>query len=123
MTALSKIASVTPQELYDHLDTVIEAYEEGSVITVDNSISVFAELAGAGATYDKKVYTIIIRHPETCRSKEVGQHAERAFVCISDKNAGLFRMTLLKRYDSSATPQKKRIDTFLRKIDEGRYGT
>jgi len=44
MTALSKIVSLNSEEVFKNLDIVVKAYEKGSQITIDNSISVFAEL-------------------------------------------------------------------------------
>lgn len=121
MTALSKIVSIKPQKIFDNLDTLIKIYEKGSVITVDNSISVFAELVKVGLKYEEKVFPIIIKHIETCRPKEVGQHSERAFVCVTKNNSELFKKTLLKRYDSLTEPQRKRVDKLLKKIEEGLY--
>ena len=114
MTALSKIASLNPEPIYNSLDTIVEAYERGSVITIDNSISVFAELVKAGKKYEGKVFPVIIHHLEKCRPKEVGQHAERAFVCINSNNAKKFRETLLKRRDELTDAQKKRVDKLLK---------
>ena len=116
MTALSKIVSLNPDEVFKNLDIIIKAYENGKVITVDNSISVFAELAKAGKKYEKKVFPIIIEHMEKCRPKEVGQHAERAFVCINNNNSQQFKETLLKRYTLLTDAQKKRVDKLLKKL-------
>jgi hypothetical protein len=116
MTALSKIVSLNAEEVFKNLDIIVKAYEKGSQITVDNSITVFAELAKADKKYGKKVFPIIIGHLEKCRPKDVGQHAERAFVCINKKNSQIFRETLLKRYDSLTDAQKKRIDKLLKKL-------
>jgi hypothetical protein len=69
MTALAKIVSLNSNEIFKNLDIIINAYEKGSVITVDNSISVFAELAKANKKYEKKVFPIIIEHLEKCRPK------------------------------------------------------
>jgi hypothetical protein len=118
MTALSRIAPFRPDEIYCSLGAVVKAYEKGSVITVDNSITVFAELVKARQKYEKKVFPLIIRHLETCRPKEVGQHSERAFICVNRNNAGTFRNALLKRRESLADPQKKRVDRLLKKIDK-----
>jgi hypothetical protein len=41
MIALSKITSRKPKEVFANLDAIKRAYEKGSVITVDNSISIF----------------------------------------------------------------------------------
>ena len=117
MTALSKIASINPEEIYKNLDIVIRAYQKGKVITVDNSISVFAELVKADKKYEKKVFPIIIEHLTQCRPKELGQHAERAFICINKKNSEIFKETLLKRRPSLTEAQKKRIDKLLNKME------
>jgi len=116
MTALSKIVSLNSEEVFKNLDIVVKAYEKGSQITIDNSVSVFAELAKADKKYEKKVFPIIIEHLEKCRPKDVGQHAERAFVCINKNNSQKFKETLLKRYKSLTDAQKKRVDKLLKKI-------
>lgn len=121
MTALAKIAPLTPKEIFAHIDTVISAYKKGSVITVDNSISVFAELVKAGPAYEKTVFPVIIAHLETCRPREVGQHAEKAFVCVHRGNAGVFKKALLKRRNHLADSQKRRVDKLLKNIEQERF--
>ena len=116
MTALSEIAELKPEEIFNQLDAVICAYQNGSVIAIDNSISVFAKLAKSGKKYEEKVFPIIIKHLETCRPKEAGQHAERAAVCINKHNAEMFRQALLKRRDSLTQAQQKRVDALLKRI-------
>jgi hypothetical protein len=121
MIALSTIAGLKPKEIYDRLDAVLQAYEKGSVITIDNCISVFAELVKAGPQYGKKIFPIILKHLATCRAKEVGQHAERAFVCVTKGNAEAFKAALLKRRDELTDAQKKRVDKLVRRIDAGSF--
>jgi hypothetical protein len=117
MTALAKIVSLNSDEIFKNLDIIIKAYEKGSVITVDNSISVFAELAKADKKYAKKVFPIIIEHLEKCRPKEVGQHAERAFICINKNNSQKYKETLLGRYKTLTDAQKKRVDKLLKELE------
>jgi len=117
MIALSKIISHNPDEVFKNLDIIIRAYEKGSAITRDNSISVFAELVKAGKKYENKVFPIIIKHLEKCRPREVGQHAERAFVCINKNNLKIFKETLLKRRESLTEAQKKRVDKLLKNLE------
>jgi hypothetical protein len=117
MTALSKIVPLNPNEIFKNLDIIVKAYEKGSVITVDNSISVFAELVRADKKYEKKVFPIVIEHLEKCRPKEVGQHAERAFICVNKNNSQKFKETLLKRRESLTDAQKKRVDKLLWKMN------
>ncbi|MCX7820295.1 MAG: hypothetical protein N2258_01300 [Brevinematales bacterium] len=121
MIALSLIAFIKHKEIFENIDTVIKAYEEGSVITVDNSISVFAELIKANREYENTIFPIIMKHLETCRPKEVAQHSERAFVCINKDNSEQFKKVLFKRYDILNDAQRKRVDKLLKKIEEGEY--
>lgn len=116
MTALSKIAPLRPGEIFENIAAVIEAYENGSVITRDNSITVFAELAKADKEYEKVLFRKLMKHLETCRSKEVGQHAERIAVCINKQNAQEFISVLLKRRESLTEAQKKRVDKLIKNI-------
>jgi hypothetical protein len=116
MIALSKIVSLKPEEVYNDLNIIIKAYEKGKVIAVDYSISVFAGLVKAGKKYEKKVFPIIIEHLKKCRPRAVGQHAERAFICINKNNSQEFKETILKRRSSLTDAQKKRVDKLLSKL-------
>jgi len=117
MIALSKIISHNPDEAFKNIDIIVRAYEKGSTITRDNSISVFAELVKSGKKYENKVFPLIIKHLEKCRPREVGQHAERAFVCINKNNSKIFNETLLKRRESLTEAQKKRVDKLLKNLE------
>ena len=121
MTALAKIACLRPQEIYNNLGTVIKAYENGSVITVDNAVSVFAELCRADEKYGNIVFEYILKHLETCRPKEVAQHSERAFICVNSKNSKAFTDVLLKRKESLTEAQSKRVDKLIKKIEKGHF--
>jgi len=116
MTALAKIAHLAPVPIYKNLQTVLAAYENGSIITVDNSISVFAGLCQAGTEYEKEVLPIIIKHLKNCRPKEVPQHAERAAICFNSKNAKAFIEVLEQRLPHLASPGQTRVNRLLKKL-------
>lgn len=119
MTAISQITFLKPKEVFDNIEIVNKAYEKGSVITRDNSISVFAELAKADKKYEKIMLEKIIQHLETCRPKEVGLHSERAFVCVNEENSKEFVEVLLKRREHLTDAQKKRVEKLIKKIKSG----
>ena len=121
MTAISKITYLKPNEIFENIKIVIKAYENGSVITKDNSISVFAELAKADKGYEKIMFEKIIEHLKTCRPKEVGQHAERAFICINEENSKEFVEVLLKRNEYLTDAQKKRVEKLIKRIENGKF--
>lgn len=118
---ISKITFLKYKEVFENIEIIIKAYENGSVITRDNSISVFAELAKADKKYEKVMLKKIIEHLEACRPKEVGQHAERAFICINELNAKEFVSVLLKRREHLTDAQKKRIDKLIKNIENGKF--
>ncbi len=112
MTALAEIAKVNPQLIFKHLDAIKKAKEEGSVITVDNSISALAYTAAANETYNRAILPCLLDHLSTCRSKEVPQHAERTLPAIHEFNKNEFLNILKKRQknlDSAAFTRLGRI--------------
>ncbi len=121
MTALATIAPVNPDAVYRNIDRILNAYEKGSVITVDSSISVFAGLVRSKPACEKKLLPLLFHHLESCRPKEVGQHAERIFVCITPHTSEAFAAVLRKRYGVLTAAQKKRVDRLLRKIEKKEF--
>lgn len=121
MTALSKITFIKHKEIYEKFDIVKNAYEAGSVITVDNAVSVFAELCKADEKYENVIFRYILNHLMTCKPREVGQHSERAFVCVNKRNSKEFADVLLKRRESLTDAQKGRIDKLIKKIELEKY--
>lgn len=119
MTALALIAPLKRREIFERLGAVLKALERGSVITVDNGVSVLAEIARGGGEYEARVFPLLLRHLASCRPKEVPQHAERAMVCVHPGNAGAFRGALVKRRSSLTDAQGRRIDRILRAVDRG----
>jgi len=116
MTALAKIVECAPKPVFEKLSLIIAAYEGGSVITVDNSISVFAGLCKADESYAKEVLPILINHLQKCKPKEVPQHAERASVCFNSGNAGAFVEVLEKRLPHLAPAGQARVKKLLKKL-------
>lgn len=110
MIALAQIAPLNPDVIFDHGERVIRAYRDGSVITRDASIIVFAALSHASPAYEAEIFPILLEHLRTCRPKEVAQHAESTFVCINPANASSFMDVLEKRRDTLTPPQLKRVD-------------
>ncbi len=121
MTALAQIAACAPGPVFEGIDTVISAYKTGSVITVDNSVSVFAGLCKAGGDYAKTVLPILLAHLQTCRPKEVAQHAERASVCFNGQNTGAFAAVLEKRLPDLTPPQQTRVTALLKRFAALQY--
>ncbi|QOS97527.1 hypothetical protein JNUCC42_13070 [Brevibacterium sp. JNUCC-42] len=116
MTALAYITELAPEIVFENLSIIKNAYENGSVITIDNSISVFAKLCNANKDYMNIVFPIIINHLSKCRPKEVPQHAERAMICMDSNNAKDFIEILEKRKQNLSPAQIARINKILKKV-------
>jgi hypothetical protein len=116
MTALATIAAYKPDEIFNNIDKVLRAYQRGSVITIDNSITVFAELARADRRYKKRLFPVIENHLLFCRPKEVPQHVERAAVCIDKDNKARFLAIIEQRRGDLSSSQTKRVDKLIKKI-------
>jgi len=109
MKALACITPIKPEALINRLPEIVTAYKKGSVITVDNSISVFAQLCKASSDCRATVFPILLDHLANCRAKEIPQHAERIAICIDSSNEESFRKAFVDRVGDLSESQKSRI--------------
>jgi len=112
MIALSTIAEVKADKIYPHVAEVQKAMETGSVITVDNGVKILAIVASKQASYRRKLFPYLLKHLETCRPKEVPQHAEKSVVAVNAQNKAQFIQVLEKRMTdmtSSGAARLKRV--------------
>ena len=116
MCALACIAPVRADAVYARLSEVVAAYEAGSVITVDNSVSVFACLCKANREYQAKIFPILLGHLAGCRAKEIPQHAERMAVCIDSENREAFIRALEDRMAELSETQRGRLMKLIKRL-------
>jgi len=114
MTALSYTVQIKPEAIFSRLSEIVSAYKKGSVITVDNSISVFAQLYKANR--NTSVFSILLDHLANCRAKDIPQHAERMAVCIDASNKEAFIKALDARTAELSEAQNKRLTKLKAKI-------
>jgi len=109
MKALTYITPIKSEVIFSHLPEIVAAYTKGSVITVDNSISVFAHLCKANADYQQQIFPILLKHLTTCKIKEIPQHAERMAICINSSNKEAFINVLETRINELSKSQSNRV--------------
>lgn len=114
MLALSTIAGLKADEIFDQVELVKKVTKEGSVITCDNGIKTLAIVAGKKEEYNKAIFPFLIEHLQTCRSKEVPQHAESSLAAVSSANKQAFIDTLTQRLDGLTSPQAARVRKVMR---------
>lgn len=117
MTALATIAHLNPAPIIKEIDLIFDVIKKGSVITVDNGISVLAKVGAAKQEYEKKILPFILGHLETCRPKEVAQHSERSMVMVNSENKQEFQRVLEKRLPDLTPPQLARVKKVLKVIN------
>jgi hypothetical protein len=116
MTALSTIATLNPVRIFGNIDLIFNVIKKGSVITVDNGVSVLAKVGSVNREYEKNIFPFLLEHLETCRPKEVAQHSERSMIIVNSGNKVEFQKVLEKRLDDLSQPQQARVKKVLKKV-------
>jgi hypothetical protein len=109
MIALGTVAGLRGDEIYAHLDDIKRVMAEGSVISVDNGVKVLAETAATSDKHREVIFPLLLQHLETCRPKEVPQHAEKILAAVNAKNKDAFTRALVKRMGDTTGSQTARI--------------
>lgn len=120
MTALAEIADVCADDIMKRIETVYKAYSIGSVITIDNSMTVFAKLCLADYRYQTKIFPILTAHFQKCRAKEIPQHFERASICLDNHNSKEIIDVIKSRAGELNDTQLKRVNRKMRLISKNK---
>ncbi|MBI5651844.1 MAG: hypothetical protein HZC40_15610 [Chloroflexi bacterium] len=118
MIALATIAELRAKEIGAHTDKIIAAMKAGSVITVDNGVKVLARVAATGDARNKKIFPYLIEHLQTCRPKEIAQHAESALPAVNAKNKQQFVDALNERARALTPAQAARIKKVIKAVEK-----
>jgi hypothetical protein len=109
MIALSTIAEIRAEKLFDHYETIRRTMEQGSVITVDAGVLTLAKVAAQNAAYSKRIFPYLIDHLATCRPKDVPQHAEKILLAVNVENKAAFLGVIDKRMTGMKSSQLRRL--------------
>ena len=118
MIALSTIAEIQAGEIYEHFDDIKQAMEKGSVTTVDNGVKTLAIVASRSDKHKKKIFPYLLNHLETCRPKDVPQHAEKIVVAVNARNKDEFVGVLEKRMTDMTSSQATRLKRVIRETEK-----
>ncbi|MFZ5856655.1 MAG: hypothetical protein ACOYZ6_07480 [Chloroflexota bacterium] len=99
MIALAEAARANPDAVFSHLAEIKKAMDAGSVITVDNAVKALALTAAAKPEYNDAIFPTLLKHLQTCRPKDVAQHAEKTLPAINAANKTKFVSALEKRME------------------------
>lgn len=90
--------------------------DQGSVITKDNGVKVLAFVAAQQAAYSNEIFPYLLHHLETCRPKDVPQHAEKAAVAVNARNRQRFIAVLEKRLVDLSGSQTARVKKVIKEV-------
>ncbi|QPC45598.1 hypothetical protein [Mangrovibacillus cuniculi] len=109
MSALATIAEVASETLMLHVDVLKSVMKTGSVITVDKGVLTLAKLAAVKEENNQIIFPFLLQHLETCRPKEIPQHAESTLIAVTEDNKEEFLHVLRLREEYLSPPQLKRV--------------
>jgi len=117
MLALSTVAPVAADALDPHVREIQGAMQRGSVITKDAGVLTLAGIASTSEERRKEIFPFLLRHLQTCRPKDVPQHAEKTLVAVSAENKDEFIEVLRKRLGDMSSAQAKRVNKAIREAE------
>jgi hypothetical protein len=118
MIALSTVAALRADLLFEHVSEIRRAMEKGSVITVDNGVKVLAAIASSSESRREKVFPFLLSHLAVCRPKEVPQHGESTLVAVTARNKGEFIRILKERMPEFSSSQAARVKKIIKTAEQ-----
>ncbi len=118
MIALGTISSLRADFVFAHHREIEKAMDGGSVITVDNGVLALARAASRDGKYNKAILPYLIRHLETCRLKDLSQHAEKTLPAVTSSNRSQFATLLTKRMKDVSGAALVRLKRVLKAAEE-----
>lgn len=116
MTALDTIALLQSDNIVAQIDIVKNAVDNGSVITIDGGVSMFAKLASIDK-HSELVLPMLIEQLERCPPKQFPQYIEKSVIAFNKKTVELFKQTIKIRYDDlEKDSQRKRVDKVIKSL-------
>jgi hypothetical protein len=118
MLALSTIAEIAADALYPHRAEIQRIMQRGSVITVDAGVLTLAAIASTSEERRREIFPDLLRHLQTCRPKDVPQHAEKILKAVDTVNKYEFIEVLEKRMEDLSSTQAKRVKKAIRETQK-----
>jgi hypothetical protein len=118
MIALSTVADLKAEVIYPHVAEIEQVMDQGSVITKDYGVTVLALVAAQKTAYSKTIFPYLLHHLETCRPKDVPQHAEKSTVAVNTRNTQQFMAVLEKRLVDLSGSQAARVKKAIKEVEQ-----
>lgn len=117
MIALNYITTEDPDAVYKLLPKLIDAADNGSVITRDNLVRILIKLE-AQKKYAGKAFPLLIEQMTTCPTNQLPMYADNAMPVINESNKRQFVTLLQQRLpEVESEPKKNRILKVIKKLN------
>jgi hypothetical protein len=117
MIALSSIAELVPELIFEALPRIKKTVDKGTVITKDAGMKVYAYLGTVGSQR-AKVIPLLFDELKKCPAKQLGQYAEKASLAIDKQSREAFLGILNSRLKSlDKESQIRRIKKVIKKME------
>lgn len=118
MIGLSTIADLAADAIDGQRGEIQRAMERGSVITVDAGMQTLAKLATTSDERRREIFPYLLQHLQTCRPKDVPQHAEKIVIAVDTANRDEFIRTLEQRLPNMSASQTTRIRRVIKQAEK-----
>ncbi|MEZ4670700.1 MAG: hypothetical protein R3E39_22585 [Anaerolineae bacterium] len=116
MTALGAIAPTNAAAVLPHLEAIIAANDNGSVITQDWGVRVLAALAAHDEKSEQRIFPYLLSFLERCPPKDLPRHAESVLVAVNNANRDALLKLLEGRAPSLKPAPAKRLAAIIKKL-------
>jgi hypothetical protein len=116
MIALSTIAELKTKEICANLDTIKQAIDKGTLITVVWGVKTIAKIASSYKSCKPDVVPILLSQLKKCIPRDVAMHFENSLPAIDDENKALFLSIVDDRKKELTTSQLVRLKKAMKNL-------
>ncbi|MCE1255338.1 MAG: hypothetical protein LWX83_17545 [Anaerolineae bacterium] len=118
MIALSTVAALSSELIFNNYAILKASMVNGSVITVDNAVKTAALVASCRLEYARVITGDLLAHLQTCRARDVPQHAEHSLPAVNSENKQAILKVLQGRTSELSETQMKRVKRVINLIEK-----
>jgi hypothetical protein len=116
MIALSTIAELKTKEICANLDTIKQAIDKGTLITVVWGVKTIAKIASSNKSCKPDVVPILLSQLKKCIPRDVAMHFENSLPAIDDDNKAMFLRIVEDRKKELTTSQLARLKKAMKNL-------
>jgi len=116
MIALATIAERKSAEIWTNIDTVINAVENGTLITVVWGIKTLARVASTDKKYNNCIFPFLIKHLKKSIPRDILLHAESILPAVNSENKKEVLAVLYSRKSELKPSQSARFKKLVRNL-------